>query len=150
MDAILNVSILLAVLLLSLFAAYVYVKIRQKHKNISFADEKALTQEASGNQASNRLSLLLNWMLRIALVPLFLFALVSIIPTVMMSDSGANTFVYAMMLLSFGICWGLPISVIFIIWLSEKYRKNGKVLLSIIIQVITLFVASIPFILLFA
>jgi ABC-type methionine transport system permease subunit len=52
----------------------------------------------------------------------------------------------AILFLGLGIFWGLPVSVILIIRYTGKIRKNGKTRLSIIIQAITLPVASIPII----
>lgn len=101
------------------------------------------------DQVGSYLSLFLNWLLRIALIPLVLFSIMSIIPTIMMSDGGTNLLVETLMFLTFGVCWLLPVSVFFIIGISEKYRKNGRVLLSIAIQLFTLLITSIPFLWLF-
>ncbi|MCL1847317.1 MAG: hypothetical protein FWF91_05060 [Coriobacteriia bacterium] len=100
-------------------------------------------------KTAKTISFILSLVLVVALIPLFIFAVFSLIPTVMISDSGTGPMVYALMLLSLVICWGIPIFVIVVIVLAWRFRKKDKVHVALILQVIALLVGAAPFLWLF-
>ena len=133
-----NIRLLLPFLLMAVVWYFIWKRKSSKEEPLN--GDEALEQEHDENQSLNRLSVVLSWMLRITLVPSFIFAVLSIVPNVMMGYAG---------FLLIGLCWGLPISVIFVIRHSEGIRKSGKVRKAITIQAIALFFAFMPAIMLF-
>lgn len=129
----------------SLIALVIYLYIKEDRKlPVSLAEEATPIQEET-NRADQLTSLILNWILKIALIPLILFAIMSIIPTIMMSDSGPQPFLFLTIYLVLGACLSLPVSVFLISMIAERFRKNHKVGLSIVIQLFALLVAVMPF-----
>lgn len=102
-----------------------------------------------GNRSGYLVSLILNWILKMALVPIVALSIISIFPTIMMTDGGVNILAIAVIIFLLGVFWYLPVTVYHIMKLSEKYRENGHIRLSIVIQSLTIVVVSIPFLLLF-
>lgn len=118
-----------------LFAIYPYIKKRYS-KSPTNIDESS--EKSNENQITKIIDLVLNFLLRFTLIPLFVFAIFFLIPTVMMSDAGVNEDVYKSMLSFFLRCWSPPIIVSFVLIISSKLRKNNKISLSIVIQIITI------------
>jgi hypothetical protein len=80
-------------------------------------------------------SIFLNGILTIALLLLNLIAVVS---------TPFNVLLGPFMFMGFGATFGLPFAVLFAMMLSAKYRKSGRVLLSIIVQIAAFFSAVVP------
>ncbi|GEM_PF-6500180 len=122
----------------SLLALVIYLYIKEDRKlPVSLAEEATPIQEDTA-PSGTLISLIMNWILKIALIPLILFAIISIIPTIMMSDSGPQAFLFLTIYLVLGACLSLPVSVFLISMIAERFRKNHKVGLSIVIQLFAL------------
>lgn len=135
----------------SIFAALLFLIRLCKKKARALPEHDG--EKSRAGQAENRsgylVSLMLNWILKMALVPIVALSIISIFPTIMMTDGGVNILAIAVIIFLLGVFWYLPVTVYHIMKLSEKYRENGHIRLSIVIQSLTIVVVSIPFLLLF-
>jgi len=109
-----------------------------QENNSPVQETEKIKENTDSGKRGRIISIVLSVLLALTLIPSFIFAIFSLIPTIMMSDSGLNLMVWLLMLLSFTICWGIPIGTFFVIILAWRFRVKGKIKPSIIVQSVTL------------
>lgn len=122
-------------LIFSLVQLLIYMGVKENNYFQTKQAEGTMTQEGYSRKTIIHFSIILNWILTIELLSLNLIAVASI---------QANLMMGSFMFVGFGITYGLPLAVFFTIMLSIKHRKNNRVLLSLIIQIVAVFIAAVP------